>query len=937
MNKSFSNILLLTVLLLTVLTAGCSDDISDDRKGHGEESVLLMIPTPHLEGTRAEDAALNETMNEGHISSLWFYAFPADGTAADNRVAVDLTPSDSKLTHDYRQEEVRVKAGKYRVYMVANIEGLNGDSSEDAIKTASIEYSTSKMPNTTDGLPMACLPEEVKVGETTPEVVADGIVTVENGKQTTLWIDLTFLCAKVRYTLLFDKSASGFSHEAFGSQALTFTGLEKVSGVRSVTSVTDANTPDSGEPFEIDDCSEFNGASRVYPTDYSKFIELNSANDPSENDLAELSGQANPDKRAYQGTLYLPENLVTSAPTRLFFGANLDGGSQKLQYHVDLPPLSKGNSDREPMRRGHFYDIIGRVTTTGDRLDITASVADWTLQSLAYQLHGTYFLHVDKTDIKVQAGVATLIKYDTDAEPLTFESEKYNGTDLFHFEKVEKEGQKYVSVTVNPEIAAETGVSFNSYFFICAANLKKKIEVNPVTLEPFLNVDPTNIEINVREYIASGEYSATIPITFNTNLSNVSITGFIDDLSIDSHSIDLDGSRQYTGTAVGTNNLQINNMNGGSFWATSRTLTLLYTATDNSNNHLSETVTIRIIPNQQNYVIHLRPNDDWHVYGRPHIYVYQSLKLPSNHETYPSKTVGYYKNDDVYAALEYSFTGKIAFKGWVTDKSKTNDSNYAFASGEIKSDSKGFFMFSNDTDSWCYEAWNASVHYDLNYDFCKTYRETTGGKLCSECNGEHYCRVWPGIVMEYEGEGWWKFELTGVATPGSALIMFASKHGDTDKRYPDKDQNGKSMPGIPLFDFPNRNGWLDLRNGARQFTNAKPGIPSGQAVYRIYWPTNRNKQYCGLNMWVTNGTILTNSHDPNHFWEDPNYPNYRYWEFVISKSALINVQGRTGENGYQNEKTNMPLTDFKLDNETGIYYYTLYGEGNGNGKGGKPW
>lgn len=92
------------------------------------------------------------------------------------------------------------------------------------------------------------------------------------------------------------------------------------------------------------------------------------------------------------------------------------------------------------MRRGHFYDIIGRVTTIGDRLDITASVADWTLQSLAYQLHGTYFLHVDKTDIEVQAGIPKEIKYETDAEPLTFESPKYKNTDkdLFVFETIEK-------------------------------------------------------------------------------------------------------------------------------------------------------------------------------------------------------------------------------------------------------------------------------------------------------------------------------------------------------------------------------------------------------------------------------------------------------------------------------------------------------------------
>lgn len=926
MNKSFSNILLLTVLLLTVLTTGCSDDISDDRKGHGEESVLLMIPTPHLEGTRAEDAALNETMNEGHISSLWFYAFPADGTAADNRVAVDLTPSDSKLTHDYRQEEVRVKAGKYRVYMVANIKGLNGDSSEDAIKTASIEYSTSKMPNTTDGLPMACLPEEVKVGETAPEVVADGIVTVENGKQTTLWIDLTFLCAKVRYTLLFDKSASGFSHEAFGSQALTFTGLEKVTGVRSVTSVSEANTPDSGEPFEIDDCSAFNGAPRVYPTDYSKFIELNPTNDPSENDLTELTGQADPDKRAYQGTLYLPENLVTSAPTRLFFDANLDGGSQKLQYHVDLPPLSRSNSDREPMRRGHFYDIIGRVTTTGDRLDITASVADWTLQSLAYQLHGTYFLHVDKTDIEVQAGIPKEIKYETDAEPLTFESPKYKNTDkdLFVFETIEKDGEKYISVSVNPEIAANSDENeFDSYFYICAANLRKKIEVTPVRLDPFLNVDPTEIEIDIREYIASGDYSASIPIKFSTNLSNVKISGFMEEgnaFTPDANSLKLDGALTYNGDATGTNELKVGDINGGKFWETERTLTLTYTATGNGVT-LSKEVKIHIVPNQLNYIIHFRPNN----WSYTHIYVYQCLELPSDHSIYPSKPVGYRDGAYLYSALEYSFTGKIAFLGW---NKTTDDPNNSEASGSLNyGNNQGFFIFSDDTWTDGHSSWDiinnkkgAKIHYNDEYDFCKNYRESITG--CSECKNEKYHRGWPGIMMEKESDGWWKFVLTGVATPGKALIMFNNGHNE-GYRFPEA-----AEPGLPLFDFPNREGWLDYAGGSKQFVSSNP---RPLRTYRIYWPKS---SYDGMNIWVVGGNVLINSNNSNDFKSEG---NYLYYEFKLyyDKNTKIGIQGRTATGGYKDEDSGKPINEFTLDKETGTYCFTRNGIGIG-GHSGRP-
>lgn len=929
MNRSINYIITVLTLISLLMSAGCADDFKSGLNGGEGENVTLMIPNPVLKGTRATDTGLNETLQEGHIRTLWFFAFPIDGTDDANKVATELTPDDDKLTNEYRSYDIKIKAGRYRIYMLANIEGIDADTSEDAIKNATLSYSSEKMPNPTDGLPMACMPQEVKVGDTTPAVVEDGIVTVANGKQTSLWIDLTFLCAKVRYTLLFDKSKNGFSN-VFGDNALTFTGLEKASSVRASTSVAD-ETADSGTPFEIKPASSSNwhsGSVRQYPADYDSFVNMDT--DPSKNELPALTGEADADKRAYQGTLYLPENLVSAAPTRLTFGAALDNGTT-LQYHVDLPPLAKSDAAREPMRRGHFYDIIGRVTTTGDILDITASVADWTLQTLTYQMHGAYFLKVEKTEISVQSGIETLLKYDTDvdAELLTFESPKYNGTDkdLFLFSKVERDGQKYVSVTVNPEIATDSDALFDSYFYINAANLKKRIEVKPVTLKPFLNVDPQEIEINVREYIASGEYSAKIPITFTTNMENVEITGFIDNSSMDSQSLTLDGKNAdgkyiYINVNSHVNNLVISGMNGGAFWKTSHTLTLTYTATGNGKT-ISQKVNIRIIPTRQNYVIHVRPLDNWNYQnGLPHIYVYQSLQLPSSrHDDNKSKPVGYNKDNDVFAALEYSFTGKIAFLGWgISDKNNPN------ATGSIGG--KGFFIFADDPMSWSYEASNASDHYDLNYDFCKTYRETSAKYRCGACNG-NYNKAWPGIVMEPEGNGWWRFELTGVATPGKALIMFSTSHGGNgDCRYPGLGADGKTKPGIPLFDFPDRTGWLDLSNGKTQFTNGQSGE---LRTYRIYWPAGK---YAGINLWINGynnqNPALINSNQSEDFESEG---SYLYYEFTVFSDISLGLQGRNGDQ-YPDINRDLSLSSFSLDESTGTYCYTYLQ--NGNAYGGKP-
>ena len=67
-------------------------------------------------------------------------------------------------------------------------------------------------------------------------------------------------------------------------------------------------------------------------------------------------------------------------------------------------------------------------------------------------------------------------------------------------------------------------------------------------------------------------------------------------------------------------------------------------------------------------------------------------------------------------------------------------------------------------------------------------------------------------VEEGPNKGWYRFELSGVATPGKALIMFTDTHPhgyDVANRYPlDK------QVGVPLFDFPNREGWFDWETKA---------------------------------------------------------------------------------------------------------------------------
>lgn len=823
-------------------------------------------PAPAV--SRAEEKDLDTKAKEGDIHSLWLLAYNTDNS--DYNVIRQLQSS-GQLTHEYSEYRIEFKPGKYRIYVVANLDEyitgeISASTEESYLEKLILNFSPDKLPNTTDGLPMACLPAQV-------DGATDGNITVEAGTTKTIQTDLTFLCAKVRYTILFDNSEGGFSREAFGSSTVTFN-TASLTGVRKKTPLTDAVNALDGA-FEV-------GAQLravTYPNDLS---------DPK--DLSDLKDAADANKRAWQGTMYLPENLLTGARTILHLGATLDGNGANLSYTVKLPKNAAEANDSEPdytLTRGHFYDLVGRVTTIGDQIDITASVADWTLQALTYALHGPYFLHVDKTEIKVTAGVETLLMYDTDAPTLGFESPKYGGTnlDLFQFKPIEQDGKKYISVTTNPAIPAENNRSFDSYFYIKAANLYKRIEVNPVSLEPFLNVSPTEIEINIAEYIASGDYEAEIPIEFITNLPSVTITQTGGDW--DNSKIELKGDKSYT-DPQGTNTLKIKGFNDGK-WPSDQTFTftLTYTATNGTNTE-TETVNITVKPNILDYVIHLRVPETWTM---PHIYVYQCLQFPADLKDgdYPysdrrSKPVGETEN---LAALEYAFTSKIAFKGWKGYGGP--DINDPYEVGNFK---KGFFVFSSTNT---YNP-NNENRYFQNMDFSATHRKD-GITACPTCAGGSN-NLWPGICMIKESNGWWKYTLTGIATPGKALIMFTNAHNSNNTyvlRYP-----GHEQVGIPLFDYPSREGWFDYSNFATQFSPSSDLAKRPQKA-RIYWTkTNQpNPNYihvwvndAGTTKWNTDYEINTNTGEINGYYYF-DFDLKSDWEYSTTINYHLKKTGNT--------------------------------------------
>lgn len=908
---NLGNKILAACAFVGMLLSGCADDFTPgDPLPEGATGVTISIPRPLTISTRADGdptTTPNEkeiAAGEGKITSANLYIYKVDDK--NNELSelvenVDITQEFTKnngISHNETTVYTReLQPGKYRFYILANVkdynanltnETLSGEPTEIQVKNVSIKFDSEKQPNLNDGLPMAGKAEDVTMESGGELDATTGTVTIGKGQNVKLNIDLTFLCTKVRYTLLFDNTDNtGFSN--IFTTPLTFTNL-KVSNCAAETPIYGPSTQQSdNNSFSIGSLNHYHfpattssiaaaGSSNVpnVPKVLNDFNNINDTRATTSSDIdidnlvdkiSDLSDET-VRQRAVQSILYLPENISEedASRTTLSFLAQLcNDPSRTFNYNIPLPngttdgTTTDGTAAPDPdntLVRGHYYDLVAKVTSPGE-FDIRLSVAPWTLQQIVYTLHGPYFLHLDKTVIPVTVGEKTKIWYESNAESVEIDegySPKYklqDGTEVPLYVLDNTTYSDTLIVSVNPLVDAQslsdTDRAKYNYFHLKAGNLRKKIDVEPLRLDPYLDVDPVLITIDARERIASGVYSGDISVNIYTNLKAVTITKGEEsawDLVTDSekslwltdwndseieksNTISIDKEKK---AVLKLNYAGINS--GWELWKEKRQLTFDVSGKTENGYLISRQVTVNIVNNIQNYTIHFRPPTGW---GNPHIYVYQCLEFPAG-SALANKPVGA-DTEGKTAALEYSFTGKIAFKGWNVGSYNNPDRSTGYVNG--------FYYFTDDkigsgpATQWAPGEEGFSKHYSDNMDFCEEHRKSVG-QTCTQCNSSSYNKLWPGIQMESEPDGWWKFELTGIATPGKALIMFSDGHdGNNDKRFPGfVDPNAKDKmpkPGVPLFDYPDKEGWLDYANGGEQFTSSKPEEITGNVTYRIYW------------------------------------------------------------------------------------------------------
>lgn len=894
LNKKILSTFLASFIIGGMLS-GCSDDLGVSSVSEERESgIYLYLPDIEsaAEFSNTTRATSEIVGSEGSLTDLYLIIFKENNgnydwvSCNDIKERGEINKSLNSTTTAYKSYKLPLNAGTYKFYLLGNLSHYTSQSFEDLKNIGDIEnLALTFQGNLESGkLPMACLSavkttENGSVSPGTPVTISNE--DIKSGK--VIYADMSFLCTKVRYTVLFDNSSTGISKD-FESKIVNFNPEVAVDNIFTKATVGSASSSTETTDYLSGKSDELTG--RKYPS------ATYPATDRTSNDLEGSNADWTDNQRAWQGILYLPENNNDTHTKLTLSGAcNASTASDAekiydISYPISLLPQEADGSKN--LKRGNMYDLVISVKNY-EAIDQTVTVSDWNLMSLTYALHGPYELEVEKTQIDVRAGKVTKFAYSSDVDvrcvsPVLTDdlftdnnsfSPKAKGKDLYSFEI---DGDS-IAVTINSipyedlaKINTDAMKAKYNYFHIVAGNLQKKIICDELNLNPYFNVNPKEVIIDLREYITSGTYSVSIPVKFDTNITETAIT-LTDGNDLSGNADGAGGSyfklKVEDGILLetsGTLTLDCKSMNSGcDFWNTNHEYTfqlkITYPTgtTDEEKTDGIRTVKITIKPYTTNYIIHFKCENSDKAWGSPHIYAYQCLEMPGEDSTYGGETVGYKDTGDngyeaYLAALEYAFTTDISFNGW---------KNYGGSVDASKASSKknGFVLFSSDYNFQ--PTAGSSTIYNYSNDLNNAQKQQTGwDDFCLRCSNNGYRksgstpRTWPGIVMQYEGNGWWKYILSGVATPGKTMIMFTDGHGnrqDDSYRFP-----GNAAVGIPLFDFPNNEGWFlfngDTNDKNQNFVNynPSPSVSVEPLIYRIYWPKAKGES---CYMWRTSDNI----------------------------------------------------------------------------------
>lgn len=798
-------ILSLVSWFILLVTVSCSDELGGERAPISSESNLhVLVPTVlSSRGTNPDDASglptYNATVDECQINDLTLYAFP---TGNEGKLLIETLPAplaSMMLEQHVANYQLNIEPGTYHIYVVANMNKvLSGQTiqTEDELKKIVLDYrptSTPGMPVCTN-IPMIYEPEKDATGK-----LAETVITAAGDKYTEVAANLKFTCVKVKLNLIFDPNdaevATNFGGKPFSINSIS---AEKLSPFTHLYWGGKFEAPSWADKDYKDGFS-----SNTYQTSegpavyYTEWTDNRSASATNNNDDIKGTGDAKnaPDNAAekwlFQQTYYLPERYISSESDRSYLTINGKVGNSAVNnYRINLGHKKDESSTTPVFPRGTFYEITGAIKTLGNmELDCKVSVKPWETVPIDADFNHTT-LWVSKTEANVTSTTNDYITYNSNAGTVGFGCDtKINSKDIIIGTKRGKDanGNDSIEFRVNPNIPindyAGNERKGTAKFWLKANNLKKYIDVH-YDVTPYLDV--------TKELVIY--YNSTEPknniraIKWDTNLGGIVLDKITDKKGSSIIKMSVNSSDDATGTFMVT--------------ATKDPVTTTiheFKVTSKDDGSKFQTVRVTVSP----------PIGDYRIYFRA-----------------------------------------------INDRSKYNGGNGS-------DNFQGILPEGIDANNWS-DGWNSDAKdiSDPQPDNHRIYVYTQIGETEDAVTGKGWLFTkgdpnirngWPGeeMVADKTNTGWYykdfgqyaqsvsntnKSEGTRTITPGETLIMF-SNNTDLDQGYSLHRCPHHMEPGIPLFDYEDREGWIVYDPTSDPIWRVHDDMPEIEDIeYKVYTP-----------------------------------------------------------------------------------------------------
>ena len=504
-------ILSLVSWFILLVTVSCSDELGGERAPISSESNLhVLVPTVlSSRGTNPDDASglptYNATVDECQINDLTLYAFPVKN---EGKLLVETLPAplaSMMLKENVASYQLNIQPGTYHIYVVANMSDVLKDpdiDSEEKLKNIVLHYGGGTKPGmpVCTNIPMIYEPEK----DATTGKLVETKITPTGNKYTEVIANMKFTCVKVKLNLIFDPTQADVNAN-FGGKSIYIDNIvaNKLSpftnlywGGKFVKESLADGEYKSGIPSNLYD-SQASGAPAVYYTDWEDHTleaETNNKNDI----VGKGDATSNPSgKWLFQSTYYLPERYISSAADRSYL--TIKGkvaNSIDNDYRIDLGHKKDetSNSEVPTFPRGTYYEITGKIKSLGNMtLDCNVSIKPWESVKIDADFNHTT-LWVSKTKANVTSLTNDYITYNSNATTVEVGCDnKIYSKDIIIGTKRGKDanGNDSIEFRVNPNIPikdyAEEQRKGTAKFWIKANNLKKYIDVN-YDVTPYLDV-----------------------------------------------------------------------------------------------------------------------------------------------------------------------------------------------------------------------------------------------------------------------------------------------------------------------------------------------------------------------------------------------------------------------------------------------------------------